>query len=90
MSTGGEQTYGERNREASAERSRQLSADVREIGRATQGVRLIRLDEGDRVVAVAKLAPEDEPEGGGAEPNEPKLDQGGPDAGGTTEPAPDA
>jgi DNA gyrase subunit A len=33
---------------------------VREIGRATQGVRLIRLDEGDRVVAVAKLAPEDD------------------------------
>ena len=32
-----------------------LSA-VREIGRATQGVRLIRLDDGDRVVAVAKLA----------------------------------
>jgi DNA gyrase subunit A len=36
-----------------------LSA-VREIGRATQGVRLIRLDEGDKVVAVAKIAPEEE------------------------------
>ncbi len=36
-----------------------LSA-VREIGRATQGVRLIKLDEDDKVVAVAKLAPEDE------------------------------
>ncbi len=35
---------------------------VREIGRATQGVRLIRLDEGDKVVAVAKIAPEDEPD----------------------------
>ncbi len=35
-----------------------LSA-VREIGRATQGVRLIRLKDGDRVVAVAKLASED-------------------------------
>ncbi|MBU0717803.1 MAG: DNA gyrase subunit A, partial [Planctomycetes bacterium] len=33
---------------------------VREIGRATQGVRLIRIVEGDRVVAVAKVAPEDE------------------------------
>ncbi len=33
---------------------------VRAIGRATQGVRLIRLDQGDRVVAVAKIAPEDE------------------------------
>ncbi|MCK6455047.1 MAG: DNA gyrase subunit A [Phycisphaerae bacterium] len=35
-------------------------AELREIGRATQGVRLIRVDEGDRVVAVAKIAPEDE------------------------------
>lgn len=32
--------------------------EVREIGRATQGVRMIRLDEGDRLVAVAKIAPE--------------------------------
>ncbi|MFQ5415249.1 MAG: DNA gyrase subunit A, partial [Phycisphaerae bacterium] len=31
---------------------------VREIGRATQGVRLIRLDPSDTVVAVAKIAPE--------------------------------
>ena len=35
--------------------------DIRETGRAAQGVRLIDLDEGDRVVAVAKLA---EPEEG--------------------------
>ncbi len=35
-------------------------AELREIGRATQGVRLIRLDEGDRVVAVARIAPEDD------------------------------
>ncbi len=34
-----------------------LSA-VREIGRATQGVRLIRLKEGDRLVAVEKVASE--------------------------------
>jgi DNA gyrase subunit A len=34
--------------------------DIRETGRAAQGVRLINLDAGDRVVAVAKLAePED-------------------------------
>jgi len=48
-----------------------LSA-VREIGRATQGVRLIRLDEGDQVVAVAKIIPEeDEADGGdnGVEPD---------------------
>ncbi len=38
-------------------------ADIREIGRATQGVRIIRPDAGDRVVAVAKIAQEqnDEP-----------------------------
>ncbi len=36
-----------------------LSA-LREIGRATQGVRLIRLEEGDRVVAVAKVEKDDE------------------------------
>jgi len=34
--------------------------DIRETGRAAQGVKLIDLDEGDSVVAVAKLAePED-------------------------------
>ncbi len=36
--------------------------DIRETGRAAQGVRLIYLDEGDRVVAVAKLAETDEGE----------------------------
>jgi len=39
--------------------------DIRETGRAAQGVRLINLDAGDRVVAVAKLA---EPEEGEDEP----------------------
>jgi DNA gyrase subunit A len=33
---------------------------IRVMGRATQGVRLIDLDEGDRVVDVARLAVEDE------------------------------
>jgi len=36
--------------------------DIRETGRAAQGVRLIDLEEGDRVVAVAKLAETDESE----------------------------
>jgi DNA gyrase subunit A len=36
--------------------------DIRETGRAAQGVRLIDLDEGDSVVAVAKLAETDESE----------------------------
>ena len=39
--------------------------DIRETGRAAQGVRVIDLDEGDRVVAVAKLA---EPDDGEDEP----------------------
>jgi DNA gyrase subunit A len=42
-------------------------AALREIGRATQGVRLIRPDEGDKVVAVAKVAKE--------EPNDEAADQ---------------
>ncbi|MGQ9651582.1 MAG: DNA gyrase subunit A [Phycisphaerae bacterium] len=36
------------------------STSMREIGRATQGVRLIRLEEGDKVVAVARIIPEDD------------------------------
>jgi DNA gyrase subunit A len=41
---------------------RMNARDVRVIGRATQGVRLIEMEEGDRVVAIAKLAErEDEP-----------------------------
>lgn len=38
-----------------------LSA-VREIGRATQGVKMMRVDAGDRVAAVARIAKEDEEE----------------------------
>ncbi len=45
-----------------------LSA-VRAIGRNTQGVRLIRLDSGDKVVAVAKIA-RDESDGNGDEKQE--------------------
>jgi DNA gyrase subunit A len=45
-------------------------AEVRTIGRATQGVRLIQLREGDRLVAVARVAREEEgpvpPEAGAA------------------------
>jgi len=36
--------------------------DIRETGRAAQGVRVIQLEDGDRVVGVAKLAEPDEPE----------------------------
>ncbi|HSW45435.1 MAG TPA: DNA gyrase subunit A [Phycisphaerae bacterium] len=37
-------------------------SELREIGRATQGVRLIRLNEGDQVVAVAAFVREDDEE----------------------------
>jgi len=44
---------------------RMKSGDVRVIGRATQGVRLIEMEEGDQVVAIAKLvAQDDEPVNG--------------------------
>jgi DNA gyrase subunit A len=36
--------------------------DIRETGRAAQGVRVIQLEEGDRVVGLAKLAEPDDAE----------------------------
>jgi DNA gyrase subunit A len=36
--------------------------DIRKIGRATQGVRLIDMEEGDMVVSVAKLAEKEDGE----------------------------
>jgi DNA gyrase subunit A len=39
---------------------RTRAGDIRSIGRATQGVRLIEMEEGDTVVAVAKLAEKEE------------------------------
>ena len=46
---------------------RMKAGDVRAIGRATQGVRLIEMEEGDTVVSVAKLAEreDEEPVNGG-------------------------
>jgi DNA gyrase subunit A len=35
------------------------SAEIREAGRSTQGVRLLRLDEGDRIAAAASILEED-------------------------------
>ena len=43
---------------------RMKAGDARTIGRATQGVRLIEMEEGDRVVSVAKLAERDDEENG--------------------------
>ncbi len=42
--------------------NRQRVGEIRVIGRATQGVRLMALDEGDVVVDVARLIAEDEPD----------------------------
>jgi DNA gyrase subunit A len=39
-------------------------ADIREAGRATQGVKLIRLDENDEIAATSKIEEQDVPEDG--------------------------
>jgi len=46
--------------------NRQRTDDIRVIGRATQGVRLVTLDEGDAIMDVARVIPEDEEGEGGA------------------------
>ncbi|GMR12265.1 MAG: DNA gyrase subunit A [Gemmatimonadota bacterium] len=40
--------------------NRQRVGEIRVIGRATQGVRLVNLDEGDQVMDVARIIPDDE------------------------------
>ena len=56
---------------------------IRETGRAAQGVRVIQLEEGDRVVGLAKLAESDDGEEEaqatlpGATPGEPEGAPGG-------------
>jgi DNA gyrase subunit A len=42
--------------------------DVRVIGRSTQGVRLINLDEGDLVVSATSVEPDDEDSAGNTPP----------------------
>jgi DNA gyrase subunit A len=46
-------------------------SETREIGRATQGVRLIRLDDGDKVVSVARVAKDEDSSGESAVGGEP-------------------
>jgi len=46
---------------------RTVARDIRTIGRATQGVRLIEIDADDRVVSLARLAERDEEGGNGSE-----------------------
>ncbi len=50
---------------------RMRAGDVRAIGRATQGVRLIEMEEGDAVVSLAKLAEKEEELEPAAEPEPP-------------------
>ena len=59
--------------------NRQRIDEIRVIGRATQGVRLVNLDEGDEVVDVARvIAEEEEEEIGGEGADEPEeLDETG-------------
>jgi DNA gyrase subunit A len=52
---------------------RTRAGDIRSIGRATQGVRLIEMEEGDMVVAVARLVEKDE-EAGDVEAPAPEPD----------------
>ncbi len=61
--------------------NRQHASEIRVIGRATQGVRLVSLDEGDEIVDIARIAPDLEEDA--AIPAE-ELDDVGP----TASPAP--
>ncbi len=57
-------------------------ADIREIGRNAQGVRLMDLPEDDRLVGVAKLAEtDDEDASESSEDNGPEISDSGPEAG---------
>jgi DNA gyrase subunit A len=47
---------------------RMKAGDARTIGRATQGVRLIEMEEGDQVVSIAKLAEREDDENGSEPP----------------------
>ena len=53
---------------------RTRAADVRVIGRSTQGVRLIEMEDGDMVVAVAKVAERVEEEGSESAPEAPSAE----------------
>jgi DNA gyrase subunit A len=52
---------------------RMVAKDARSIGRATQGVRMLGVEEGDEVVSVARLAEKESDENGG-----PAAENGGP------------
>jgi len=61
---------------------------IREAGRATQGVKLINIDEGDKIAAIARIAEQEEEETEGADETEGtgEIDtEAGPGAAPTTE-----
>jgi DNA gyrase subunit A len=62
-------------------------ANMRVIGRATQGVRLIRLEEGDKLVAVARIA-QDQLETNNDSAGQSEPPAGDSDGGGEAEPQP--
>ena len=51
------------------------SGEIREAGRSTQGVRLLRLDEGDRIAAAAAILEEEEASNGAAPAPVPEPDK---------------
>jgi DNA gyrase subunit A len=53
---------------------RMLTDDVRSIGRATQGVTIIDLEENDKVVSIARLVEKEEEESAAAAPAEPPAE----------------
>jgi DNA gyrase subunit A len=56
---------------------RTVVADIRETGRNAQGVRLIKIDDGDRLVAMAKIDEEDQVVGDAAATDAPADPNGG-------------
>ena len=53
---------------------RMLTDDVRSIGRATQGVTIIDLEENDKVVSIARLVEKEDEDEVGAQPTEPPAE----------------
>jgi DNA gyrase subunit A len=55
---------------------RMKAGDIRTIGRATQGVRLIEMEEGDNVVSVAKLAEKEDDSTDSGDSSDPSMTNG--------------
>jgi DNA gyrase subunit A len=58
---------------------RVAASNISSIGRATQGVKVIELEEGDVVVSAVKVMKFEVPDEGGPEPESPELPEGSPD-----------